>query len=138
MADYKKHKHDIRFYNYKDIGWRENADNIYKKQQVVKYTPNKDKAINKEFVIIETLITTESIVADYINELIDIVVLKYDFKTMIKKEINIGGEIDMIKKSHDELLRDEIDSTQPNSNDNYFNVLRPSIKIIEPIAVESF
>jgi hypothetical protein len=143
MTDYKKHKHDIRFYDFKDIGWKENDDNIYKKQQVVKYTPDKERAINKEFTIIETqiTITTESIVADYLNDLIDIVVLKYYykyFKTMIKKEINIGGEIDMIKKSHDELLRDEIDTTQPNSNDNYFNVLRPSIKIIEPIAVESF
>lgn len=126
ITHYKKHNHDIRFYSYKDIGWKQTDDKTYKKEQVVKYTPYKNNAIDNEFTISETPIT---IVADTLNEIIDIIDYNSIFKTIVNTEIKIGGEIDMIKVAHDKMLREEIDTTQPNSNDNYFNVLRPSIKL---------
>ena len=138
ITNYKKTKDDTPYYKYKDVGWKRTDDKLYYiKEQVAKYTPNK----NTEDKIIEVkqTQTTEDQVNNVLNDMIDEIVFKDDFKTMVNTEINVGGEINKISEAHNILLRDEIDTSQFNSNDNHINILRPNIRIIDKplIAIES-
>lgn len=127
MENYNKRTEDTRLSIYNDIGWNNNKNKeIYVKEQVVKYTTDKTK---KDNIIQVKSQTTEDIVNDVLNEIIDGVVMKDEFKRMVNNEINVGGEVELIREAHDKLIREEIDTSITNSNDNHFNILRPNIKL---------
>ena len=125
MDEYKKRTHDARYYKYNDIGWKQTENDYYVKEQVEKYSV-KEKTDN----IIEVgKQSTEDVVSDILNDIIGSIVLKEEFKLMVNSEINIGGEQDAIKADYNKLLNEEIDTSQTNSNDTHFNILRPNIKV---------
>ena len=127
MENYNKRTEDTRFHIYNDIGWNNEDDkSFYVKKQVVKYTTDKNKQDN---IIQVKSQTTEDIVNDVLNEIIDGVVMKDEFKRMVNDEINVGGEVELIRETHDKLIREETDTSITNSNDNHFNILRPNIKL---------
>tara|TARA_R110002012_G_scaffold313419_2_gene525009 strand:- start:644 stop:5245 length:4602 start_codon:yes stop_codon:yes gene_type:complete len=126
MDDLTKKTNDIRYYKYVDIEWNKTDNDYYVKEQVEKFTTDKNKKDN----IIETKSqTTEDVVNDILNDVIDAIVMKDEFKNMVNDEINIGGEQDKIKQDYDNLINDEIDTSLLNSNDTQFEILRPNIKI---------
>ena len=127
-TDLNKISSDIRYYEYTDICW-DNTDGNYKKKLAIKYTPDKHKE-SAELLVTETPRTTQSIVSNYVNELFEFVVNRSAFKNMVNSEINIGGETELITTQYNKFLIDEIDTLVENSNDNFFNVMRPSIKIV--------
>ena len=134
MENYNKRTEDTRFHIYNDIGWNNSKNKeIYVKEQVVKYTTDKTK---KDNIIKVKSQPTEDIVNDVVNKIIDkwgilfgVVVMKDEFKRMVNDEINVGGEVKLIRETHDKLIREEIDTSITNSNDNHFNILRPNIKL---------
>ncbi len=91
-----------------------------------KYTTDKSK---KDVVIENKNQTTKEIVGDILNDLIDTIVLKDEYKTMVNTEIKVGDEQNKIKKEYDMFKNNEIDTAQPNSNDIHFNILKPNIKV---------
>ena len=92
MENYNKRTEDTRFHIYNDIGWNNEDDkSFYVKKQVVKYTTDKNKQDN---IIQVKSQTTEDIVNDVLNEIIDGVVMKDEFKRMVNDEINVGGEVE--------------------------------------------
>lgn len=127
-TDLNKISSDIRYYKYTDICW-DNNDGNYKKKLAIKYTPDKHKE-SAELIVTETPRTTQAIVSNYVNELFEFVANRSAFKNMVNSEINIGGETELITTQYNKFLIDEIDTLVENSNDNFFNVMRPSIKIV--------
>jgi len=125
MTEYNKKSNDTRYFKYNDIEWIK-TDEYYVKEQVVKYSTDKDKQDN---IIEVNKQTTEDVVSDILNDIIGSIVMKEEFKSMVNSEIKIGGEQDAIKADYDRLTNDEIDTTPENAHDTQFNILRPSIKI---------
>ena len=97
------------------------------KEQVEKYTTDKNKEDNNIKIKSQT---TEDAVNDILNEMIDAIVMKDEFKTMVNDEINIGGEQEQISKDYTKLLSEEINTSTPNANDTHFNIMRPNIRVI--------
>ena len=132
IADCNKKEHDIQYYKHTDIVWKPqtNGDVEYFVRNVEdKYTTDKPKKEDEDVVIENKNQTTKEIVGDILNDLIDTVVFKSDYKTMVNTEIKVGDEQNKIKKEYDMFKKDEIDTIQPNSNDSHFNILRPNIKV---------
>ena len=125
MTDYNKKNNDTRYFKYNDIEWIK-TDDYYIKEQVAKYSTDKDKPDN---IISVNNQTTEDVVSDILNDMIGSIVMKEEFKLMVNNEIGIGGERDAIKADYDRLKNDEIDTAQENAHDTQFNILRPNIKI---------
>ena len=125
MDDYNKKTHDTRYYEYKDVCWKQSKNDYYVKEQVAKYTTDKNVEDN---IIIQKQQTTEDVVGDILNDLIDTIVMKDQFKNMVNTDIRIGGEQDTIKMDYDRLKDEEIDASRMNANDTQFNILRPNIK----------
>ena len=125
MTDYNKKINDTRYFKYNDIEWIK-TDDYYIKEQVAKYSTDKDKPDN---IISVNNQTTEDVVSDILNDMIGSIVMKEEFKLMVNNEIGIGGERDAIKADYDRLKNDEIDTAQENAHDTQFNILRPNIKI---------
>ena len=129
----KSTKKDTRYYDYKEISWGKkdlkDTDELWKKTQVVKYTSDKNKIDN--IIEISNTIknpTTEEQVNDVLNDMIDEIVVKDDYKNMVGDDIQIGGETDTIKRDYGKLLCEELDTAIPNAHDTHFNILRPNIK----------
>ena len=127
MDDIKKKTNDERYYKYVDVGWKQNENNdYYVKSQVEKFTTDKNKQDN---IIKTEKQSTEQVVGDILNDMINVIVMKDEFKSMVNYEIKIGGEQEIIKSRYDELINEECDTHQLNSHDTQFNILRPNIKI---------
>jgi hypothetical protein len=129
----KSTKKDTHYYGYKEISWGKknwkDTDELWKKTQVVKYTSDKNKIDN--IIEIKNHIknpTTEEQVNDVLNDIIDEIAVKDDFKTMVGDDIQIGGETDTIQRDYGKLLCEEIDTAIPNAHDTHFNIMRPNIK----------
>ena len=128
MDKLKSTKNDIQYYKYNEIVWKQHKQNdFYIKEQVVKYTADKNKEDN---IIKVKSQATEDVVNDILNDMIDTIVLKDDFKNMVNDEINIGGEQEQIKKDYETLLTDELDISRLNANDTQFKTMRPNVKIM--------
>ena len=128
MNDMKSNKNDTRFYEYKDVRWKQTENNFYIKEQVDKYTTNNKK---KDNVIIDKLKTDEDNVNDALNEIINTIVFKDDFKNMLNENIQLGGEQELIAKRIECLRDDDMVNEYPinNSNDAHMWVHRPNIYI---------
>jgi len=127
MNNIKSTKDDTHYYKYNDIGWKQTDKDFYIKEQVEKYTTDKNKEDNNIKIKSQT---TEDAVNDILNEMIDAIVMKDEFKTMVNDEINIGGEQEQISKDYTKLLSEEINTSTPNANDTHFNIMRPNIRVI--------
>ena len=128
MDKLKSTKNDIQYYKYNEIGWKQDKQkHYYIKEQVEKYTTDKNKEDNNITIKSQT---TEDAVNDILNEMIDAIVMKDEFKIMVNDEINIGGEQEQISKDYTKLLTDELDTSRLNANDTQFNIMRPNIKIM--------
>jgi len=128
MTDMKSTKNDTRFYEYKDVSWKQTENNYYVKEQVNKYTTN-DKTIDN--IIIDDYKTDEDNVKDVLNEIIDTIVLKDELKNMLNENIQLGGEQDLIAKRIECLRDDDMVNEYPitNSNDAHMWVHRPNIYV---------
>jgi len=128
MTDMKSTKNDTRFYEYKDVSWKQTENNYYVKEQVNKYTTN-DKTIDN--IIIDDYKTDEDNVKDVLNEIIDTIVLKDELKNMLNENIQLGGEQDLIAKRIECLRDDDMVNEYPikNSNDAHICVHRPNIYV---------
>ena len=129
MNDIKSTKNDTRFYEYKDVSWKQtDCKSHYVKEQIEKYTTN-DKAIDN--IIIENIKTDEDNVNDALNEIIDTIVFKDDLKNMLNENIQLGGEQTLIAKRIECLRDDDMVNEYPikNSNDAHIWVHRPNIYV---------
>ena len=128
MTDMKSTKSDTRFYEYKDVSWKQTDNNYYVKEQVEKYTTN-DKI--QDNIIIEKYKTDEDNVNDALNEIIDTIVFKDDLQNMLNDNIQLGGEQDLIAKRIECLRDDDMVNEYPitNSNDAHMWVHRPNIYV---------
>ena len=108
--------------------WKQTENNFYIKEQVDKYTTNNKK---KDNVIIDKLKTDEDNVNDALNEIINTIVFKDDFKNMLNENIQLGGEQELIAKRIECLRDDDMVNEYPinNSNDAHMWVHRPNIYI---------
>jgi hypothetical protein len=128
MTDMKSTKSDTRFYEYKDVSWKQTDNNYYVKEQVEKYTTN-DKI--QDNIIIEKYKTDEDNVNDALNEIIDTIVFKDDLQNMLNDNIQLGGEQDLIAKRIECLRDDDMvnEYSITNSNDAHIWVHRPNIYV---------
>jgi len=131
ITDMDKKENDIQYYKHNGIVWKpiiKNDVNYFVKDVEEKYTTDKSKS--KVNVVIQNKTkTAEQIVYDILYDVIDVIVRKDEYKTMINTLIKVGEEQNKIKKEYDMFKNDEIDTAQFNSNDTHFNILRPNIKV---------
>ncbi len=128
MKEMSSNKHDTRYYKYVGVEWNKTDDNYYVREQVDKYTTNDKTEDNK---IIHQNKTDEDEVNDVLNEIIDMIVLKDDFKNMVNDNIQLGGEQELIANRLDCLRDDNEINKYPihNSNDAHSWVHRPNIYV---------
>ena len=126
MTDITNRNNDIRFYKFYDVGWKQMDNEYYVKEQVLKYTTKKDK---QDFMLETKKQTTEEAVGDILDDIIETIVKKDEFKTMVNDNINMVGEQINIEKSLEEC---RVNGDAVNSNidkEVHFKVHRPNIYI---------
>ena len=131
--DVNKSKNDISYYKYESIEWTLNKDASYDKSSIYKYTTNEDKTL-KEDDEDKTLKEDDEnkqpqhpqelkeFVRDCINKIIDVIVVKHDFKKMLHENINNKNAIIDVENCI------STGTMKPNSNDIFNNIIRPNIK----------
>ena len=125
MTDINTTKHDIKLYEFNDVSWKQTED-YYVKEQIVKYTTDKDK---EDINIIIKNQTTEDVVKDILYDIIGTIEAKDKFKNMINDNINVVGEQDSIKQSL-KSKRDALgDGFEELNKEIHFNIHKPNIYI---------
>ena len=125
MTDINTTKHDIKLYEFNDVSWKQTED-YYVKEQIVKYTTDKDK---EDINIITKNQTTEDVVKDILYDIIGTIEAKDKFKNMINDNINVVGEQDSIKQSL-KSKRDALgDGFEELNKEIHFNIHKPNIYI---------
>ena len=124
MTDITNRKNDIQFYKFYDVGWKQTDDNYYVKERVVKLTTDKEKRDN---IINQLNQTTEEVVSDALNDIIETIEAKDKYKHMVEDNINMVGEQRIIEKSLEECRVNGCDLNNEIDKEIHFKIHRPNI-----------